>query len=156
MNIVEKQAKAANLNFPFAELPPSEYRLTKGASYPMLAAFRNMVATDSSGNATWQGGFKSVLRLWSEAGPELEEETTTPRRKSVACPTSWGRIGSTGQLAHENPATPAARSTDSAARKEGVAHESNDGVRKQMLSVLLRQECLRHERSAQKGLRYED
>src|SRR5882762_1268612 len=63
MNILEEAPKGRKLEFPFAELPPSDYRLTKGACYPMLAAFRNMVVEDTSGNAAWQGGFKSVLRL---------------------------------------------------------------------------------------------
>jgi hypothetical protein len=49
--------------------------LTKGAAYPMLAAFRNMVEVDGSGSACWRGGFRSVLRLWKEAGPELVAET---------------------------------------------------------------------------------
>jgi hypothetical protein len=44
----------------------------------MLAAFRNMVQVDGeSGNAGWRGGFKSVLKLWKEAGQELVAETDT-------------------------------------------------------------------------------
>jgi hypothetical protein len=73
MNIVEESTKL--LEFPFAQLPADKYRLTKGACYPMLAAFRNMVELDESGNAKWRGGFRSVLRLWKEAGPELVAET---------------------------------------------------------------------------------
>jgi hypothetical protein len=75
MNIVEEAGKNRPLEFPFAQLPPSKYRLTKGAAYPMLAAFRNMVEVDGSGSACWRGGFRSVLRLWKEAGPELVAET---------------------------------------------------------------------------------
>jgi hypothetical protein len=75
MNIMEEAAKGRLLEFPFAQLQPNKYRLTKGAAYPMLAAFRNMVEEDDSGNATWRGGFKSVLRLWKEAGIELVAET---------------------------------------------------------------------------------
>jgi hypothetical protein len=33
-----------------------------------------MVVQDNGG-AAWNGGCKSVLRLWSDAGPELVEET---------------------------------------------------------------------------------
>jgi hypothetical protein len=91
MNIVEEASKGRKLDFPFAALPPSEYRLTKGASYPMLAAFRNMVLTDSAGNATWQGGFKSVLRLWSEAGPELVEETFNATKEIGRLPDQLGK-----------------------------------------------------------------
>ncbi len=75
MNIMEEAGKNRMLDFPFAQLEPSKYRLTKGACYPMLAAFRNMVDLDESGNAKWRGGFKSVLRLWKEAGTELVAET---------------------------------------------------------------------------------
>jgi hypothetical protein len=75
MNIVEEAGKNRLLDFPFAQLEPNKYRLTKGASYPMLAAFRNLVETDDSGNAKWRGGFRSVLRLWKELAPELVAET---------------------------------------------------------------------------------
>jgi hypothetical protein len=75
MNIVEDKGEKRAFEFPFAQLPSNRYRLTKGACYPMLAAFRNMVVLDDSGNAKWRGGFKSVLRLWKEAGPELVKET---------------------------------------------------------------------------------
>ena len=78
MNIIEEASKARLLDFPFAQLQPNKYRLTKGATYPMLAAFRNMVQVDGeSGNAGWRGGFKSVLKLWKEAGQELVAETDT-------------------------------------------------------------------------------
>jgi hypothetical protein len=75
MNIVEEAAKNREFTFPFARLDPSKYRLTKGACYPMLAAFRNMVEEDSSGFAKWRGGFRQVLKLWKDAGPELVKET---------------------------------------------------------------------------------
>ena len=91
MNIVEEASKDHKLDFPFAGLPPSEYRLTKGASYPMLAAFRNMVVHDSSGNASWQGGFKSVLRLWSESAPELVEETYNATKEIGRMPDQLGK-----------------------------------------------------------------
>ena len=67
MNIVDEAGKNRMLDFPFAQLEPNKYRLTKGAAYPMLAAFRNMVEVDDSGNVEWRGGFKAVLRLWKEA-----------------------------------------------------------------------------------------
>jgi len=34
-----------------------------------------MVEEDSSGFAKWRGGFRQVLKLWKEAGPELVKET---------------------------------------------------------------------------------
>lgn len=92
MNIVDEASKGRKLEFPFAGLSPSQYRLTKGASYPMLAAFRNMVTVDkATGNAVWQGGFKSVLRLWDEAGPELCEETYNATREIGRLPDQLGK-----------------------------------------------------------------
>ena len=91
MNIVEEASKGRKLDFPFAGFPTSDYRLTKGASYPMLAAFRNMVELDSSDNATWLGGFKAVLRMWSEAGPELVEETYNATREIGRMPDQLGK-----------------------------------------------------------------
>ena len=41
----------------------------------MLAAFRNMVEFNGDGEAKWRGGFKSVLRMWKEAGSALVKET---------------------------------------------------------------------------------
>jgi hypothetical protein len=75
MNIVDEAGKNRTLDFPFAQLEPSKYRLTKGAAYPMVAAFRNMVEVDPLGNVEWRGGFRAVLRLWKEAGSELVTET---------------------------------------------------------------------------------
>ena len=91
MSIVEEAPKGRRLEFPFAELPPGDYRLTKGASYPMLAAFRNMVELDSSENARWLGGFKSVLHMWSEAGQELVEETYNATREIGRRPDQLGK-----------------------------------------------------------------
>jgi AIPR protein len=91
MNIVEEAAGDRMMEFPFAQLVSSKYRLTKSASYPMLAAFRNMVLLDESGNATWRGGFKSVLRLWQEAGPELVEETYNATKEIGRTPDHLGK-----------------------------------------------------------------
>jgi hypothetical protein len=91
MNIVEEATKGRKFDFPFANLQSSDYRLTKGASYPILAAFRNMVIQDSSGNATWQGGFRSVLRLWSEAGSELVLETYNATKEIGRMPDQLGK-----------------------------------------------------------------
>jgi hypothetical protein len=70
----EASARRKEFEFPFAHLEPSKYRLTKGALYPILAAFRSCVALDKSGEAHWIGGFESVLSMWKEAGPELVAE----------------------------------------------------------------------------------
>jgi hypothetical protein len=54
MNIVEEAGpRRGDFEFPFAELDPSPYRLTKGATYPMLGAFRSYVVEDpKTGDAT--------------------------------------------------------------------------------------------------------
>lgn len=77
LNIVEKApAKKGVFDFPFAPLPGTAYRLTKGAAFPILGAFRNFVSIDEkTGDAIWQGGFKRVLKAWKELGPELVAET---------------------------------------------------------------------------------
>lgn len=77
MNIVEEaSARRGNFDFPFSKLADSKYRLTKGATYPILAAFRNFVEEDSvKGQAVWRDGFGSVLKVWEDAGPELVAET---------------------------------------------------------------------------------
>jgi hypothetical protein len=65
-------------------------RLTKGASYPILAAFGNMVVQDNGG-AAWSGGFKSVLKLWSDAGPELVEGTYNATKEIGRMPDQFGK-----------------------------------------------------------------
>jgi len=65
------------------------------------------------------GGIQVSLRLWSEAGPELEEETYNATKEIGRMPDQLGKNRKHwDNLHHENPATPAARSTDSAARKK--------------------------------------
>ena len=91
MNIVEETTGTRMLDFPFAGLKPSKYRLTKGAAYPMLAAFRNMVEKDASSNVAWQGGFKAVLRLWNEAATELVEETYNATKEIGRMPDQLGK-----------------------------------------------------------------
>ncbi len=76
LDIVEEGKGKRVFDFPFAGLPPARYRLTKGALYPILAAFRNKVEIDpASGDACWSGGFGSVLKLWDEVAPELARQT---------------------------------------------------------------------------------
>ena len=75
LDIVEKAGGKRMFDFPFAGLQPCEYRLTKGALYPIFAAFRNKVAIDATGNASWNGGFPEVMKLWRQAAPELIRQT---------------------------------------------------------------------------------
>lgn len=76
LDIVEHAKGKRIYQFPFAELPESEYRLTKGALYPLFAAFRNKVWIDPQfGVAQWEGGFDSVLKLWDIIAVELATQT---------------------------------------------------------------------------------
>jgi len=76
LDIVE-QARKANFLFPFSGAEPAELRLTKGAAFPLFAAFRNCIELDpeavspKTASLCWKGGFASVLELWSEVAPEL-------------------------------------------------------------------------------------
>ena len=72
LDIVEQARAGKKFEFPFAHLSPSEYRLTKGATYPIFAAFRNMVVVDERTTlARWNGTFKDVLELWKTSAPEI-------------------------------------------------------------------------------------
>lgn len=76
LDIMEEAGKGKKFDFPFASLEPSQYRLTKGALFPLFAAFRNKVRISPNGNSVeWQGGFRSVLDLWNTAKPELVAQT---------------------------------------------------------------------------------
>jgi hypothetical protein len=76
LDIVEEaRGKLKAFDFPFAGLEPAPYRLTKGALYPMFAAFRNAVIIDKNGVAQWDGGFSRVLQLWIGVAPELAKQT---------------------------------------------------------------------------------
>jgi hypothetical protein len=72
LDIVEEAGTGKEFTFPFGGLAPSRYRLTKGAAYPIFAAFRNKVVINKrTGMAEWSGGFPSVLSLWEYAAPEI-------------------------------------------------------------------------------------
>jgi AIPR protein len=91
LKIIE-QAGRKEYEFPFAKLKPSNFRLTKGALFPILAAFRNAVEIDSRNRrARWVGGFGSVLKLWQEAGPELVQETFNATRDIGRMPDQIGK-----------------------------------------------------------------
>lgn len=93
MNIMEQaSAKRGDFEFPFAEIPPCEYRLTKGASLPILAALRNYVAINTkTGLACWEGGFDQVLKEWKEGGVDLVAETAQATREGDRNPDQLGK-----------------------------------------------------------------
>lgn len=93
MNIIESTNEKRGLfEFRFAGLPPAEYRLTKGAAFPILAAFRNYIDVDeTTGEAIWRGGFDAVLDEWKEIGPELVAETYSATKEIGRNPDQIGK-----------------------------------------------------------------
>jgi len=76
LDIVESAPGERKYSFRFARLEDNKYRLTKGALYPIFAAFRNkVVLNEQTGMLEWENGFQSVLDLWKTVGPALVEET---------------------------------------------------------------------------------
>jgi hypothetical protein len=84
LRIIEKKvgrdgkAKPDAFEFPFYRNDDGSYgrsttyRLSAGATYATLAAFRVFVQPNASGNAMrWDGGFKAVLQAWDDLGEEL-------------------------------------------------------------------------------------
>ena len=91
MNIVEEGKGDRNLYFPFGNLDPAKYRLTKGASYPILGAFRNLVEVGPDGDVRWKGGFDSVIASWKSIAPELVEETFNATKEIGRTPDLLGK-----------------------------------------------------------------
>jgi len=93
MKIVEEASeRRGEFEFPFAGIPGGKYRLTKGATFPILAAFRSYVTIDSkTGDAEWRGGFDRVKEVWKEAGPTLVDETYQLTRDGIRSPDQVGK-----------------------------------------------------------------
>lgn len=93
LNIVEQApARKGVFDYPFSGLPGTQYRLTKGATYPILNAFRNFVEVDEdTGDACWRGGFKKVLQAWKKLGPDLVAETHRATREIGRNPDTIGK-----------------------------------------------------------------
>jgi len=93
MNIIEEASERRGaFDFPFGGLQESKYRLTKGATFPILAAFRTYVEKHpKTGEARWRGGFDRVLQLWNEIGPNLVEETVQLTKEGVRNPDQIGK-----------------------------------------------------------------
>jgi len=71
---VESRKRGA-YHFPFIG-KEGKYQLSRGALYPMLAAFRWMLAPDEkTGKVAWIDGFDAVLELWESVGGELMRAT---------------------------------------------------------------------------------
>jgi hypothetical protein len=93
MKIVEEAAASrGSFDFPFARLKPSQYRLTKGATMPILAAFRSYVTINrDTGDAEWRGGFDRIKEVWKAAGPSLVAETYQLTQDGIRTPDQVGK-----------------------------------------------------------------
>lgn len=93
LRIVEKAPPSKGyFNFRYAKLDKHDQRLTKGAAFPILGAFRNFVViNDGTGLAEWRGGFESVLESWRKLAPELVAETKQAIEDIGNAPDSLGK-----------------------------------------------------------------
>jgi len=74
LSIVE-QNRSGKFSFPFSEKAPSEYRLMKGASLPILGAFKIFVSENSNGELVWNNDFLGVEQTWNEYARILIDRT---------------------------------------------------------------------------------
>lgn len=93
LKIVEEAGKKSGyFEFPFAGLQPHERRLTKGAAYPILAAFRNYIRIDPVfGTAEWVGGFEHVKEVWAATAKDLVLETREAIKSIGNAPDALGK-----------------------------------------------------------------
>lgn len=93
LRIVEKaSASSGRYKFRYAKLDDHDQRLTKGAAYPILGAFRNFVQINKeTGLAEWQGGFDNVMASWKVLAPELVSETRQSIKDIGNAPDSLGK-----------------------------------------------------------------
>lgn len=78
-------------DFPFIK-KQAEYRLTNGALYPILAAFRWFVVRDEfTGKLAWRDGFSEVLRAWRDLAPELVRATINTSNELGRNPNAVGK-----------------------------------------------------------------
>jgi hypothetical protein len=92
LDIVEQAREGKKFAFPFARLSASEYRLTKGATYPIFAAFRNLVELNpETGMVRWRNGFKDVIELWESVSPEICRATKDSIREDGSKPDQLGK-----------------------------------------------------------------
>jgi len=93
MRIVEEAPLRLEVfDFPFSNQDPQKYRLTKGATYPIFAAFRNFIEYDAEKNqAKWIGGYNKVKGVWKDAAPELVRETSAATKEVGRTPDVIGK-----------------------------------------------------------------
>jgi hypothetical protein len=70
----------------------SQYRLTNGALYPILAAFRWYVEQDpTKGTLKWRDGFPAILKAWNAIGGELLKATYLESNERGRNPNAIGK-----------------------------------------------------------------
>lgn len=90
--VEEAPASKGKFDFPFANLEADKYRLTKGAAFPIFAAFRNCVLYDpATHTCKWNGGFEEVLEMWRRMAPDLVRETFEGTKDIGRTPDALGK-----------------------------------------------------------------
>lgn len=74
LSIVE-QNRSGKFNFPFSGEKSSEFRLMKGASLPILAAFKIFTTQNETGELIWNDEFIGVKESWDKYATILIERT---------------------------------------------------------------------------------
>ena len=69
------------------------HRLTRGALFPMLAAFRCMVRENADGTVEWEGGFDMVEQTWEKVGADLMKKTQQTSDEKGRNPNAIGKSG---------------------------------------------------------------
>lgn len=92
LKIVESREDSADpFMFPFIG-KRRRHRLTRGALYPILAAFRWMVVEDpTTGCFKWRNGFDSVLERWGEVQERLVNMTVEKANEVGRKPDAIGK-----------------------------------------------------------------
>ena len=93
LRIVEEAQKSkGKFEFPFSGQDSQKFRLTKGATFPILAAFRNCVAYNKETHrATWIGGYPAVRAMWEDASLDLIKETFEATKTIGRTPDALGK-----------------------------------------------------------------
>lgn len=80
-------------------------RLSSGALYPLLGAFRWMVEEDpKSGLYTWRGGFKAVEGRWKDTAKQLIAKTLEKAKETGNNPNAIGKSRSHWSSLHQTVA----------------------------------------------------
>jgi hypothetical protein len=105
LNIMDVKDERAKTQFTFHFIQKkSDKRLSTGALYPILAAFRWMVEKGPDGNYRWRGGFKAVMQRWLDAAPDLVRKTIERSRELGGNPNAIGKSRTHWETLHQTVA----------------------------------------------------